>query len=404
MISCNSCEEKEGVGCLPTNEMTSTVECDTGYCFTQWLENSQDGNTQFDILERGCFQDGRNGRQLDEKICNDEIIGRKVCYQLCDTDECNGLDNDPSIMPFEAVASMFTNPVFYGFLIFLAITVCIMCMYLACLKSAPCCNSYPESEYDDSEEGSCYRVEETLQLNKTNSQMKYVNQSPGQNQINHNQVLHQNHNSHQAHVSFAPETSHNRMPNHPVGQPQQIVQVVPQSSQQNLNNTYMPGQTIDQELQNEQAMAMGNTANMHMGTGMGAGMPHVQLQHPQQQPQSPLVQVHTQHSNLFEGPTSNPYTMEPAQQVASPRVTAVTSNYAGERQREEDLEREEEANLDQVGGQLPDFKSGRQNVKSPMMRATSVTTSMQNVHARSRSRNGGTYSQSSAHLSRHPNK
>merc|ERR1719454_2753425 len=138
-------------------------------------------------------------------------------------------------------------------------------------------------------------------------------------------------------------------------------------------------------------------------------MQHMQsLQHPQSPAQVHLAHVQTPHSNLFnEGPVISPYhsehqTAQPANCNVVPLVTAVTSHYAGEKQREVDYEQEEEDRMDQVGGQMPDFSSGRQNVKSPMLRATSVTASMQNVHAaRNRSRNGGgAYSQSSAHLSR----
>ena len=201
MIECEQCEDDPS--CLALENIDSSykqnpIPCPTGICYTQWMDTKESGKTLIEILKRGCH-DENNVNAFEQDDCNDRNMGVRICSKFCDTSLCNGLQNDPEILPFQAVAEMFNNPVFYGFLVFMGITVCIgggvvdieikgqvkpwkfhltskivnilphplsiLCMYLACTnKLMPCCQTEDpyDSEYDDDYEG--YEAQETLQL------------------------------------------------------------------------------------------------------------------------------------------------------------------------------------------------------------------------------------------------
>ena len=48
------------------------------------------------------------------------------------------------------MAGVIGNPIFHGFLVFVIITVIILCAYLACTRNMPCCCE-DDDEYEDEE-------------------------------------------------------------------------------------------------------------------------------------------------------------------------------------------------------------------------------------------------------------
>ena len=127
MIECEQCEDDPS--CLALENIDSSykqnpIPCPTGICYTQWMDTKESGKTLIEILKRGCH-DENNVNAFEQDDCNDRNMGVRICSKFCDDNLCNGLQNDPEILPFQAVAEMFNNPVFYGFLVFMGITVCI---------------------------------------------------------------------------------------------------------------------------------------------------------------------------------------------------------------------------------------------------------------------------------------
>jgi len=149
-MKCFSCNDASTCD-PPEGGIFNSIEC-SGVCFTQYIQDDDESPDEFQIIQRGCYTKGDIDLSKDA-VCNQHyLIGKRLCHLYCDTDECNSQDNDPTIVPFQQIASLFDSPVFYGFIVFFLITVCILVTYLACTRSLPCCSD----EYDDESRSSAY--------------------------------------------------------------------------------------------------------------------------------------------------------------------------------------------------------------------------------------------------------
>lgn len=130
---CYYCNEQYDTPCDASHIKSVTCASSDQICLTQWIISDTDQITDnISILERRCFKPSSNqigSISLNQEDCGVESLGKRICSKFCDSNNCNGVENDPNNTALQEIATMFNSPIFYGFVVFVAVVVCVLCSY-----------------------------------------------------------------------------------------------------------------------------------------------------------------------------------------------------------------------------------------------------------------------------------
>lgn len=296
------CFECNGPDCENEAYLSAGKICTDAYaCYTTWILDNING-AEYKNFKRGCLTRGIKEERYTDKIwenCksvkHDQVQDEDHCARKCyDEDLCNGIKNDPNQIAevFSDMAGVFGNPIFHGFLVFVVITIIILCAYLACTRQSPCCCEDDEYEDEDfyHEDNDYNRQDQFMETPKFRIGEDFQGQNTmpmdQQQQLMAQQMVPQQMVQHQM---VAQPGSVNGMSPHPsmVANQNHI-----QLDHQNFLAQQLMARNVINSMANSPGQSVQNMAHQNISHGVYS---------PQQTPQSPQAQQqhqnHQQHQN-----------------------------------------------------------------------------------------------------------
>ena len=387
-MKCFSCDNQ--ATCDPQEGgIFNTIDC-PGICFIQYLEDNQQSADEYKIVQRGCYDkpDYRNynTNKNSDPTCNTFLIDKRLCSIYCDTNECNGQENDPTMQPLQEIASLVTSPVFYGFLVFLGITICILCTYLACTRSLPCC----ADDFDDESRSSAYTGNYQMGLGNSIPR-RYHNQNHDPNDFDNASnytaketlQIGQNRRNHEGQVqNVSGQTdvimSASDMEAHRLRQNQEAIFQIQQAERiqalQEQNDSFQ----IQVAQQQANAQAQAQVQAQAQANAVAAAM---------------LAENNSNNNNnnIHTVPYPIPSNLDPRPEI----IQHADQNYHAA-EKLDLFSHEESENLDDMMPNntnfgplagIPQTNNNTNNLRSPLLRATSVQTSMHNLSRKKNAKN-----------------